>query len=565
MIFNYTYKNMYFNIVFFKQCLKNYVLLIYILMANIKTIDPVIDVNLEYKTIVLENGSSIQTRNYPSTNYTASGGVSQWTVAVPSNRCFTDRCFLLDCEIQVTWTGTTTAQFHAGYDALRQYPLAQCMLNPTLQIQNVGVSNRVNEIINALLWYHDTKHKSICPTYLDQFQLYSSGVGTSRNPLGIYENTFGEQCQRGAFTPSALTITSTTSAVATYRIVEPLFVAPLNDEESESLGLTNITQMNLEIPWSDLSRMVSHTDYTSQTLSSVAVVFTRAPILWLHHVIPKTPILKSVSYPHQNIISYPTTASSLAPNASVTVQCNNIQVDRVPKLMYVYACIPPASKTYNSTDTFCAITNLSIQYDNTPNILSTASQEILYEISRKNGCKMNLQQWRGLAVNPAGTGFYGTVGSVFCGRFGIDIPCIGTPNDMYPTNLQIQCTIKNVNQSDTFTPSVYVVVVYDSKLVIDVDGMARIENGINNSLPSEYAPFAPIRKYQGAGFKEVIAKIWGFIKQALPIVGPIVGPMLKGIIGMGDGGSNVAGSIGGSSVGGKQMTEGELLKILRRK
>jgi DNA-binding cell septation regulator SpoVG len=527
-------------------------------MSNIKTIDPIIDINLEHKTAILEAGASVQTRPYPATNYTASGGVTQWNIAVPSKNCFTDRCFYLDCEILVTYTGTTTAQFNAGYDSLRAYPLANCMINPTINFQNAGITQRVQEFINALLWYHNHKKYSACPTYLDRYQLYSDGLGTNRNSMGIYENTVAEH-QRGAFPLETLTITSTTGASFTARIAEPIFMAPLNDEQDEGLGFTNLSQLAIEIPWSDLTRMVSHSAYPSQVLSSISVVFTRAPILWLRHVIPRVPLMRAVSYPHQQIISYPTSAGSIAPNASATVQCNNIQLDRVPKKIYVFACPSVGSKTYNSTDTFCAITNLSVQYDNIPNQLSTASPQMLYEISRENGCQMTYPEFSGLTLNHEGTGFIGTVGSVFCGRFGTNIICNGTPGDVYPTNLQVQVTVKNVNQSDTLSVNAYVVVVFDSKMVIDVDGLVRIENGIDHSMPSEYAPFSAIRKYEGAGFKDFIKKLWGFFKnEVVPVVkdlAPIVLPIMKPLMGMGQ--------VAGGNVGGKHITERQLLKALR--
>ena len=535
-------------------------------MANVKTCDPIIDLNLEHKSVILENGASVQVRPYPATNYTSTGGVTQWNIAVPSNKCFTDRCFYLDCEVNVAWAGSGAAQFNAGYDALRAYPLANCMINPSINFQNAGITQRVQEFINALLWYHDTKQYGVAPSYLDRFQLYSDGVATSRNPMGLYENT-PERQQRGAFPPSSLTITSTTSASAVYRIVEPMFVAPCVDEPDDGLGFTNLTQMALEIPWSDLSRMVSHTDYSGQTLTGVTVTFTRAPIMWLRHVIPKVPVSRPVSYAHQQIISYPTSAGSLAPNATAVVQCNNIQLDRVPKKVYVFASLPVASKTFRSADVFCSLENVSIQYDNIPNQLSTASKQILYEISRENGCKMTYPEWAGLSVNTEGTGLLGTVGSVFCARFGTNIICNGTPSDVYPTNLQIQATIKNVNQSDTISPNVYVVVVFDSKLTIDVDGLVKIENGINHSLPSAYAPMATVRKMEGAGFKDIMKKIWTGFKPFLPILVDIL-PKLLPMLGLGEGGASVGGSHvagnGGASVGGKQMTERDLLNALKK-
>lgn len=535
-------------------------------MANIKTIDPILDANLEYKTVILESGDSVQVRPYPATNYTSSGGVTQWTISVPSKNTFTDRLFWIDCEVQITWTGTGTQQFHNGYDALRSYPLARCMINPSINFQNAGITQRVQEVIGGLLWYHKGNRISTSPTYMDRFQRYADGVGTNRNPLGTFDNSIYET-QRGAFMPnSSITLVGTTGATATYRIMEPFYMSPLEDEQDSNLGFTNLTQIAIEIPWTDLSNMVSHTDYSGQTLSSVSVIFTRSPNMWLRHVNPLNPSPRTYQYHHQQIISYPTTIGSLTPNQVVTVQANNIQLDRVPKLLYVWACVPPSAKTYRSTDTFAAISNIAIQYDNIPNQLSTASQQILYEISKENGCRMTWDEFAGLTLKNDDSGtLIGTTGSVFCARFGTNIISKASPSDVYPTNLQVQATIKNVNQVDTLNMNLYVVVVYDSKIIIGTDGLVKIENGIDHSLPSEYSSFHGIRKYQGAGFKSFMKNFWKGFKKGFTTVGkealkiaPQVLPLLLAA------GPNGGQAVAGQAVGGKQMSERDLLRALKK-
>ena len=107
-------------------------------------------------------------------------------------------------------------------------------------------------------------------------------------------------------------------------------------------------------------------------------------------------------------------------------------------ILLAISSMPNSASAINAAVFSCSLENVSIQYDNIPNQLSTASKQILYEISRENGCKMTYPEWAGLSVNTEGTGLLGTVGSVFCARFGTNIICNGTPSDVYPTNLQIQ-------------------------------------------------------------------------------------------------------------------------------
>lgn len=543
--------------------------------SNISTIDPIIDRQLEYHTIAMTSGASIQIRPYPATNFTANGGTTNFNISVPSKACFTDKCVQLEINGHAAYVGTTTPQFNAGYDALRANPINSCIINTTFTIGNQSISQRIQEVLPALMWYHDNKHIKTSPTYQDRFQLYSDGVATNKNSLGLYENTSGEE-QRGAFPISGLSITSTTAAGFDFKLVESLFMSPFEDTMDTSLGFSNIPQMSFEITWGSLDRMLSHTDYPSQIATSATVTFLSAPILWMRHVIPKVAVPRQLQYKHQQIVSYPTLVSSaLVPNASATVVANNIQVDRVPSKLYLYACLPPSVKTYSQTDTFLAITNVSVQFDNIPNQLSNCSVPILYQISKENGCRQSYAEFAGTSVNTAGTSVLGTTGSVFCAKFGTQIMCQAMPNEVYATNLQVQATIKNVNQSDTLTGvNLYVVVVYDLKIVIGEDGVVQMHNGIDHSLPSTYKALPEIRKMEGGSILSDVGKfakedILPMAKEIAPIVLPLVMQALMAgagsqVAGAQVAGQMVAGDIGGS-FGGKGMSEKQLLEALKRR
>jgi len=177
----------------------------------------------------------------------------------------------------------------------------------------------------------------------------------------------------------------------------------------------------------NLARMWSHAAGT--TLTSVTVDLVTgpgSPTMLFNYITPSSlqPIPpRGVVYPYYTINRFPT--DSLAPIASgaaQTLDSANIQLQSIPKRMYILARRKNSNETFLTTDTFFAIEGISVNWNNNSGLLSSATQQDLYRVSVRNGCNYSWPQWAGRTVDLGpGNPQRGLTGSVLCLEFGRDI------------------------------------------------------------------------------------------------------------------------------------------------
>ena len=166
-----------------------------------------------------------------------------------------------------------------------------------------------------------------------------------------------------------------------------------------------------------------------------------------------------------------------------------------------------------STDTYAYISNISITFANSNNLVNSANPIQLYELAAKNGCALSWVQWSK------------QVGSVLCIDFSQDI---GLPDDMFvglrDANIQLKLTLSYTNLSSSqkdFT--IYTLPVYTG--VFDITaGQASTQSGLV-TLP-EYLQAKDIhtlayeqaRNYYGGNFfsnlKTAATKALPYVKEA---------------------------------------------------
>jgi hypothetical protein len=306
-------------------------------------------------------------------------------------------------------------------------------------------------------------------------------------------------------------------------LCEPIFMSPFFFGKGQSQGFYSVSNMNFNFTFIGqqqmATRMWSHDDGTNGTggtagtanypVSGISASFPllaqlpfagntppfttftngsniSQPRLTFQYLTPldnmPLPMEKPITYPYNVVIRYPfTQASNIAAyNPAVGPQFNQIlsqslQLTTVPRRIYIWAS-EDVSTLYNNTaatDTFFAIQNLSVQFQNKNGQLASASQNQLYQISKKNGCNMNFSQWSGnqVPIDQAGTNWgeatSGTIGSVLCLELATDL---GLPSDMAPglmtqSLLQVTCQISNIQQR-AILPRLYVVTVQEGSWVI---------------------------------------------------------------------------------------------------
>lgn len=546
-------------------------------LKTVRVVDPVLTFNEEREFSVLTGGSQISWKPFVTTSYSNSS--FQFTAPPPSPGICVDRKFLIKVPVTINFTGTSPAGqnlLQSGYDAFRAFPISSITNTLAVTINNSTVSINMADVIQPLLRYHTPEHLrefdySITPTMMDQFQNYFDGYQTSRNPLNKYGDNSHEMA-RGGF-PYTSFVNTPTSATVQALITEPIFLSPMMFGKDNNQGFIGVQTLDFNFTFiSNLSRIWSHAVQSGSTFTSVNVTLGQ-PTLLFKYVTPKELqfIPKSVVYPYFIIDRYPTDSNSaFTPGQSQTLSTNNIQLQSIPRRMYIFARQRNSDLTYNSTDTYFSITGISVNWNNYAGLLSSASQEQLYALSVKNGCNMSWTQWSGgpsYSMVGNNNNQYGTVGSVLALEFGTDIGMgdVDAPGLLMTNQLQMNVTVKNVNVGSnapaTITPTLYVVIVSEGTFTIENNrSVSQIgvisKQDVLDSKTSPLVDYHAIKNIYGgdffSGFKEIAGKTLSGIQQALPYiktgidVAERVAPYAVPLLGLG------SDDEGGALVGGKR-------------
>jgi hypothetical protein len=220
------------------------------------------------------------------------------------------------------------------------------------------------------------------------------------------------------------------------------------------------------------------------------------------------------------------------PRTNFSVQSNNITLNTIPRRFYIAVRRRNADRTYLTTDTFGAITAISVNWDNNSGLLSSATQRDLYNMSRKNGLKMTWPQFCGTAGNGANAlnnNQISTVGSIICIEMGSDI---GLPDDQAPGQLgryQLQLRVDGTNPSftDTINYTMYIFVCSEgifsiqdntATTTIGVIDTQAIVNSSNWPSKSKYENQSMYGGNFWSGLKNFASNVQSGVEKALPYI-----------------------------------------------
>ena len=286
---------------------------------------------------------------------------------------------------------------------------------------------------------------SMTPSYPDQSTEYESMILDNRNPLGSYGNGLDGDAvtPRGGFPFTIISNpvgngTDPVTAVVDLAICEPIECSPLAWGMQREAGFFGVTNMDWTFTflqamptriWSHAIDPINGAAFTSAsvifgTLPNGPQSFSRrggnAPLLLFEYITPQEiqKIPSEITYPYSQVIRYPTDYGAIAAGATAQIPSNNIQLNSIPRRLYIWVRQSNSELYSNSnmTDSFASISNLSIQFQNKNGLLASANMLQLYDICRDNQCNLNWNQWSGGPVYATGdfSTTYGTVGSVFC-------------------------------------------------------------------------------------------------------------------------------------------------------
>jgi hypothetical protein len=454
----------------------------------VKIIDPVLDFKDENVYGVLIGGKRTSFKPIISTSYSNSSAT--FSAPPPNPRVAVSRKVKLVCPVTFTFQGTAPdgqGLLQSGFDAPRAYPLSSVMNTLQIDLNNTSFTINMSDTIQALLRYHNPDKlkngdMSMSPSTMDKSQQYSDLANSIHNPLGaVIDAALGGLDGRGAFPCDNFTnaISSDPAAiiesVATYTFTEDLFLSPmLFGTCCEDTGFIGLQTMQVIVNWAnDLSRMWCHDDSGGSVLSSISVQLGQPTLLFEY----KSPndIMKIPDYRHYGyyeIQRYPTERNQvIQPQTATIINSNNIQLNSIPRMIYVYVRRRNSDRTFLTTDCFLSIERISINWANQSGLLSNASKQDLYEMSKRNGCNLNWRDWSGEAAPfwSGGTNesIHGT-GSVLAIEFGTDISLNidEAPGVNGTYQLQIDLTCTNRAGLD-INPAMYIVVSNEGSFTIE--------------------------------------------------------------------------------------------------
>lgn len=395
---------------------------------------PILDIDKKPEYAIIHSGNYVQYKQYQSTSFSVNS--FQFSCPPPSEKILTDRKVLLRVPVTITINGTVgegvTQIWNQGYDALRSYAVSTNMQTLQATINNSTATIQMSDVIQPLLRYHNPEclrqvEYSLTPSQLDNAQNYEDLLGSIRNPLATYSDA-DDVIHRGAF-PYTIVSNTTTQAVIQTTLAEYLYLSPFYFGHGDAKGFYGVRTMDFNFTWNaNLDRFISHAAGLS-TISSINILFAQPSLLFQYVTPPLTmqrPV--SITYPYYIVNRFPTGPTLINSNVTQVVNSNNIQLNSIPRRMYIFARQQNSEQTSNSTDTFAEIQNISIQFENYSGLLASASEQDLYNISKMNGLNMSWTDWTGGPVqNVLGGANYGTCGSVLCICPGKDI---GLPDNL---------------------------------------------------------------------------------------------------------------------------------------
>jgi hypothetical protein len=442
----------------------------------VRSVDPVARINGKEMFAISQGAAQSSWQPTASSNW--SNQNIQFTLNPTSGlKTIVDRHMQLSGVFYCTFAGTTTNGYPllnqtSGQIALRSLPWSQIIQTISLQIGNQSWNYSMNQSIIALMQFgvHEKDaYLSTSPLYpLDQSQNYSELYLSNRNPLGSYASSVGYGTElRGAWNDLWTSFTTNTVSASFFApVCEDIYLSPLLFSNfSQSKGFIAVPQINLNLALNNLQRILSISAVPGINITSVNVSIASAPNLLTRQLVPQVnvSIPDSLSYGFSSVQNFPTIYTNpVAPGGTFQVTTQATQLGQVPEKIYFYARIQDNLQTAFTTDTYAQITNINIQFGSQTGILSTATPEQLYMISRKNGLRaVDYVQWAN------------HVGSVLCvspvDDFGLD-PSIAPSLLNFSANIQAIITFKNINTTQTVNFVVYCVTVVGGVINVQTTG-----------------------------------------------------------------------------------------------
>lgn len=426
----------------------------------------VVDTGGQRVTYVIEKATNA---SYSATSIQS----ASWTINPPSNQTIISREINIRYYVEIT----VDEELQDLKDCLRQFPIASVTESMLLKINGSAVSTKqVGDFIHAEMCFYneceDRRKAFMCPAYPDQYGDLADGANFNRNPAGEYGDLVTESTRKVAFEQI------TDAPPYKYRVVvtEPLFISPLLDGVGMvSQGLINVNELYIQILYKTyLERvMTCMIRDVGPQITNVQCGFYEAPEVLLCYITPNMMqyIEPVQTLPFINPIFNRNIEQRQWPRGGPVerVTSQYYRLGMIPKYMMLF-CQPSDSLAHynkNTANGFLEIVSINVKWNNENSLLVNATQQDLYQISRRNGINMSFEQWKTKR------------GSVVMIEFGRDL---GLPDGLSPGTvgsytLSVDMNVRNTALADNVVCD-YNIVLYNQGSFVISQNSGRTSEGL---------------------------------------------------------------------------------------
>ena len=508
-----------------------------------------------------------------------------FNVQVPSQETIVARQALIESTLQFQITATPVAFDatipgsgyvfnYSGVDGFSPFPFHALVNSTQWTINNNTISQNTRDLLAVLCRIHDKRYlqryNGMTPVMFDSYGIYSqiptdalnkpfagfSGISMDNDlqPRGCLPLTIVSGVNYSAAATAARTL------VVSLKITEPCMLSPFVFAGDEGQGMYGIQNFNATYNLTGAANNVVRFggDLAARYTVPPVVVFqgVSSPRLLLQYLTPHpSDLLPSRNVlPYYELPRYITTLAPIADGATQRIVSSSLQLNQIPDKLYIVVCKNIDARLVSDADSFLPIESISINWNNSSGLLSSATKQDLWRMSIENGINMSWAEWSGLASVQTRTVAAGvlpitTCGSVLCLEYGKDIEL---KDDYYAPgslgNFQLQFNLTVVNNTGAPTSG------YQLMVIVQNSGVFSLERGVSSSYlgiltksdvlaasREKAIPYSDAIRMVGGGkvgdfFKRVASKLGDAGMAALPALKDMAVGALKKKVGLGESG-----------------------------
>jgi hypothetical protein len=275
--------------------------------------------------------------------------------------------------------------------------------------------------------------------------------------------------------------------------------------------------------------------------------------------------------------------TSIAPGATQRLTSQSIQLNQVPDLILITARVPMSQQNWNYASSFLTINGISVNFNNASGLLSTATQQDLYNLSYRNGSSQSFYEFRGfadktdasvlVAPNPPSIIKVPTTGSllVLAPVMDFSLPSYLSASSLGQYQFQFNMDVTNQYDFSIAQPEICIITI-NSGVFATQQGTSQIFTGIltkeqvlrtkeQNPVPhlasSEYA-----RLVGGKLMNRGMGAVASFVKENPKLVSAVADMARRQMGGIHSGGQHSGGAMSGGAISGGAKSQSKLARHL---